>query len=649
MSKHTHSNHRQLIRLQGSLSWCYQQCEKLIESAALPYFWLGPCPEKITPITYQQILGQETPLLFINAHLRFDANLFAASEGTLRGGGTLVLISPAKIDSKDHFYTYIEKQLNDTDFLIINENTFTTLPALQKTSPPVLQLQQQKQAIDAIVKTVTGHRRRPLVLTANRGRGKSAALGIAAKQLTHSGVAKILVCAPNKAATDTFFKHAGASDNIVFIAPDLLLSSKPKCDLLMIDEAAALPVPFLEAITTHYSRLVFATTLHGYEGSGRGFALRFQKRLKQLAPQSRAIHLDQPIRWSKYDPLEQFSLNHLCLTEGQQQTPRYDPLKSVNFHQFSTTALIENTTLLAELFSLLVIAHYQTKPSDLENLLNDPTLSILALSQDEQILAVALISTEGEFDEILAEKVYQGTRRLKGHLVAQSLTFHCAQQQAALQKYARIQRIATHPALQHQGLGKLFVDKIIAWAKQHQFDHVCASFGATEQLLPFWQSKQFQTLRIGSSKDKSSGTHSFIVNFPLSLKGKTLHRLLKQQFHDQLPMQLTRHLQQIDSELVFYLLNELPRESYQHPMLTSYCLGNLPYEFAEFHLFSLVINSDLSLLAKSQQRLTIQKILQNRNWAELCQNDQYTGKKQVQQALRMSIKQLITSTNQIEE
>ena len=42
----------------------------------------------------------------------------------------------------------------------------------------------QQRAVDAVVRVVTGHRRRPVVLTSDRGRGKSAAFGIAAAQLT---------------------------------------------------------------------------------------------------------------------------------------------------------------------------------------------------------------------------------------------------------------------------------------------------------------------------------------------------------------------------------------------------------------------------------------------------------------------------------
>jgi len=641
-------NHRQLIQLQGSLSWCYEQCVQLITRSALPYFWLGDAPEKISSSLYKQLLGQETSLLFINAHQQFDANVFAASEGTLRGGGTLILISPTEASRNDHFYRYIMKHLQNAHFKVIKEQQNTlTLAHLLPQQDLSLHLKQQQHAVAAILKTVTGHRRRPLVLTANRGRGKSSALGLAAKQLIASGIENILVCAPNKNATATLFKHSGESTQITFIAPDRLLSDKPPCDLLMIDEAAALPVPLLEALTKHYSRIVFATTLHGYEGSGRGFALRFQKRLKEIAPQSRSMHLDQPIRWDKGDPLEQFTLQRLCLTESATPLPQYDTQQPIDFSVISAQQLCADDALLTELFSLLVIAHYQTKPSDLEKLLNDTALSIFILKQQGQLLAVALVSHEGDIEAELAQQIYLGERRLPGHLVAQSLAFHCAQPQAATHRYARIQRIATHPALQQQGLGQYFIDKLSTWANEQQFDHLCASFGATASLLSFWQTKQFQTLRIGSSKDKSSGTYSFIVNRPLSQQGKVLHQQLLQQFHAQLITQLTRHLQDIDAELILRLVMALPKRPLAHPLLRSYCLGNVPYEFAETQLIQVITHCDLSLLAKSEQKLTIQKILQNKSWADVCQNNAYTGKKQAQQVLRTSIRQL--STQFIEE
>lgn len=656
------ANHRQVLRLRGELSWCYQQACLLIKQLELSYLWCGSCPDAILATPYKLILGQETSLLIINAHDQFDANSFAASEGSLRGGGLLILLTPENYQIDDLFYQYINNQLAKHEVATIQKDL--PIPLIEKKQVTIqahtkLNLLEQKTAIDAIIKTVSGHRRRPLVLTANRGRGKSAALGIASAQLLNSGLTTILVCAPNKQATATLFKHAsllstGKSEHqfviqkdkqsITFIAPDTLLAEHPKCDLLIIDEAAALPVSTLETIAKHYSRLVFATTQQGYEGSGRGFALRFQKRLSEISPQWRHLHLKQPIRWANNDPLESFTLNSLCLTQSF-DNPSYNINADLQFEKLNRIQLINNHSLLQDVFSLLVLAHYQTKPSDLEKLLNEQSLHIFIIKQNQQLLGVALINEEGGIEPKICEQIWQGTRRLQGNLVAQSLTFHSAFKNAAVSRFARIQRIAIHPAIQKQGLGKEFITHLMNWARTAKFDHLCASFSATPDLLSFWQQLNFTTLRIGLSKDNSSGTHSLIVNYPLSAKGKDLHANIQQQFQAQLSIQLTRHLQDLDAELILNLLQEFKTSKVNGNQIDSYCEGNLPYEFAEPCLIELLLKSNLKNLGKMQQCLTIQKVLQNNSWVAVCKKQHLTGKKQAQSILKSAIRQLLKEEN----
>ena len=134
-------------------------------------------------------------------------------------------------------------------------------------------------------------------------------------------------------------------------------------------------------------------------------------------------------------------------------------------------------------------------------------------------------------------------------LVAQSLTFHSGFINAGTQRYARIQRIAVQPTLQNQALGSQLLTWTIEWAKQQQFDHLCASFAASDNILRFWLRHQLQVLRIGAQKDKSSGEHSFIVNLPLTEQGKELHHQIQTDFIKQVNIQLSRQLKQLDSSL----------------------------------------------------------------------------------------------------
>ena len=102
------------------------------------------------------------------------------------------------------------------------------------------------------------------VVTADRGRGKSASLGLLSAALIKQGVAKITVVAPALSAVEALF--SAAAENLVgmsalnrvrcalgeasvrFYQPDRMLEVMPETDVLLVDEAAAIPVPVLGAL-----------------------------------------------------------------------------------------------------------------------------------------------------------------------------------------------------------------------------------------------------------------------------------------------------------------------------------------------------------------------------------------------------------------
>jgi tRNA(Met) cytidine acetyltransferase len=257
------------------------------------------------------LLGQETDAIVFDAHSGFDVNAFAAISGTLRGGGTLYLLTPplpawAAFPDPDYQrflpYPYQAEAVNGR-FLrrlvgMLEEGVCNTPLPTTVGAYCIRPLHEQLNTIQTILQATM-----PVVLTADRGRGKSAALGMAASQLIGQGK-QVLLTAPSRATVESVFKHA--KNPPAFFAPDDLLQTLPEGDVLLVDEAAAIPVPLLLQMLEHYPRCVFSTTLHGYEGSGRGFALRFQKQLDVRAPGWHAIRLHQPIRWAENDPLEHF-------------------------------------------------------------------------------------------------------------------------------------------------------------------------------------------------------------------------------------------------------------------------------------------------------------------------------------------------------
>ncbi|MGL5336393.1 MAG: tRNA(Met) cytidine acetyltransferase, partial [Enterovibrio sp.] len=247
----------------------------------------------------------------------------------------------------------------------------------------------QLNAIAAIERVLTGHRRRPALLLADRGRGKSAALGIAAAQLMARAKKCIVVSAPAPSCVATLFFHALMIENIkkisefhlehengsalLFLSPDELLKNAVKCDLLLVDEAAALPAFMLQKLLQNYSRLVFATTEHGYEGSGRGFSTKFKALLTQTAPGWKEVKLSTPIRYAADCPVEHW-LYQFCLLDVK--TPPA-ALGEVAVTPISQQRLLADEALLRQVFALLVNAHYQTSPNDLLYLLSETPAPIL--------------------------------------------------------------------------------------------------------------------------------------------------------------------------------------------------------------------------------------------------------------------------------
>src|SRR5690606_13736438 len=149
-----------------------------------------------------------------------------------------------------------------------------------------------------------------------------------AGRLLRQGLQRIVVTAPRMDASAAVFAHARrvlpeaeAARGIVrlggacieFVAPDELVLAPRHVDLVLVDEAAAIPTPLLEQMLRRHARIVFATTIHGYEGTGRGFAVRFHQVLDRLAPGWSQLRMGTPIRWAPGDPLERFVFDALLL------------------------------------------------------------------------------------------------------------------------------------------------------------------------------------------------------------------------------------------------------------------------------------------------------------------------------------------------
>ena len=97
---------------------------------------------------------------------------------------------------------------------------------------------------------------------------------------------------------------------------------------------------------THYSRIVFASTQHGYEGSGRGFAINFKKILDSVAPEWVNCELSTPIRWSENDTLENFVFDALLLKAEPADINNVEPSQC-------TTVQLDKAELIRESFNVV--------------------------------------------------------------------------------------------------------------------------------------------------------------------------------------------------------------------------------------------------------------------------------------------------------
>jgi len=677
---------RQLWVLAGARAWARDAAARYTCDAML---WLGAPPPEVPGGAAREAhkwLGRELDLLVIDAWAGFDVEAFGASSGALRGGGLLLLLTPplaewphyadpeyARIavhpfkpeQVSGRFLARFVHLLRRYGVRVLNEGD--TLPVWQAAPgnhPANWRTADQQTALAAIRTMAQAAAPVPLVLTSDRGRGKSAVLGMAAAQLLRQGMQRIVVTAPRLTAVDTLFAHAArelpqakaerrgillpAGRCLEFLAPDALAHALPPADLLLVDEAAAIPTPLLERLLAHYPRSVFATTLHGYEGTGRGFAVRFQRVLTERAPGWRGVCLSEPIRWPQDDPLERFVFDALLLDAqaADDLLVREATVDACSVERVERDELLHDDALLRQLFGLLVSAHYRTSPLDLRHLLDGPNVSVWLMRRQGQVVATALTVREGGFAEALAAAIYRGERRPRGHLIPQSLALHSGFAAAPRLSGERIMRIAVHPAAQRRGLGTRLVQAILEQAQGDGLDFIGSSFGATAELLDFWRRMALLPVRLGLTREASSGTHSVIVLRPLSAAGGQLYAAVRARFLSHLPALLRDGMDEVDADVAAMLLQgahaddgtELDAQDWHD--VESFVRGWRGYEVCQVAVRKLVqATISSAALDVKQQALLRRKVLGCEPWETVIAALDYSGRAQALAALRMAAAQ----------
>lgn len=600
------AGHRLAVLISGTPDWVMTQAQWLVDDDS---FWIGPdAPTDTTSLGFRragEALGGESGRVFVNAVTGFDPDALGAAAGRVRGGGCLVLLTPPlghwpsltdadmarlvpyPFQAGDAGPAYRERLVRILGIAPSLWHLAEGQPVAPPPSPDPVQTRaadatpsfpsrtaDQSQAIEAILAVARGRPRRPLVLRSHRGRGKTSALGLAAAQVLEQGLGDVLVTAPRREAVaplfdrlreraDTAADHDGAirlgSHRLRFLPPDVLLEQRPEARLLLVDEAAALPAAVLEALFDAFPRCVFATTEHGYEGSGRGFTLRFLPRLEASAVSVRHRWLTTPIRWSPDDPLESLVDRLLLLDADPAETLPVDARQRPRpAARLEPSALAADERRLREWFGLLVAAHYRTTPRDLRQLLDGPASQLWAIESgvatDRTVIATAATQDEGALPTELAEAVFNGERRLRGHLLPQTLAAHAGMAGWPRLRGRRIQRIAVHPAARWQGIGKRLVNAIATTARREGQAFLGVSFGMEDELLAFWAACGMQVLHLGQHRDHASGSEAVVMAMGLTAEGRAAVERSARRFVRQLPTRAAGPLRHIEPDRIAALL-----------------------------------------------------------------------------------------------
>lgn len=653
------SRQRQLVWLEGPREWCDARAADLLErNPNWPLLSNRPGLPAARGLRFaDDLLGSEHAGLVLDGWRGFDPDVICIAAGTLRAGGALVILAPCAADRDPadddfalwqddrrspglHFAEYLEAAVAEDPVVGLRVTPGTGLPSI----PDMPRLEatpihngvtdEQQRALRVIDSWLTTGDDGLLLLEADRGRGKSCCLGLLLH--AHGCPPDWIVCAPSRKAARVLLDTAGDAR---FVAPDRLLDELPPAGLLLIDEAAMIPQSLLSQLCRRYPRVILATTTGGYEGTGRGFRLRFVERFS-ARPLLR-LSLERPVRWCAGDLLEAW-IEQTLLPAPLPPADLAD--EGYTIERLEQPGHPRRRARLRELYTLLAAAHYRTRPSDLRQLMENPDLVVFAAFSGGRLLGAILLNPEGGFERSLAREIYRGRRRPRGHLLAQMVTAQAGLDGFACYRGLRVQRIAVSAACRRRGIGQALIEQARAYAASEGLDYIGASFALDADTAGFWQATGFVFVHASYAAGKSSGDHSLAMLSPFDPILREMIRVMSDRRSRQLPMELTQRLRRLDHRQVVALLrlagfscrpSRLERED-----LGAFVQGRRPFDLCFASLQPQVMHA----IAHSRQEipaLLVEKAVQNRPWRHLPRESGDEGRKQLQQRLRLLVDALV--------
>ena len=372
--------------------------------------------------------------------------------------------------------------------------------------------------IDAIAEKTL---KNTVTLTAGRGRGKSAALGVAIASAVASGYSNIFITSPSpenlKTLFEFIFKGFDALGYDEHLDYDIIQSTNPafnkaivrvnifkshrqtiqyiqpsdshvlgQAELVVIDEAAAIPLPLVKKLMGPY--LVFmASTINGYEGTGRSLSLKLIQQLRDQQSGKKSkdsnsnndavggrslkeITLDEPIRYAPGDPVEKWLNKLLCLDATISTNSRFSSKGCPHPSQCNLFYINRDTlfsfhpvseAFLHKVMALYVASHYKNSPNDLQLLSDAPAHQLYVLlppidEKDNKLpepLCVVQLALEGEISKSSVRNSLSRGHRAGGDLIPWLVSQQFQDEEFAGLSGARVVRIATNPEYMSMGYG----------------------------------------------------------------------------------------------------------------------------------------------------------------------------------------------------
>ena len=541
---------RNILCVIGERGWSVEAAAALVrhcEAGRLLWVCDDVC-DIPTAVRYKaalNLLGMEFDCVVLDLHSGLNTDVFVAVSGMVLARGTLLLLVPdgmqtamsmdkerTKIlpygyrveEMPARFFKRLLTQIEERVVSCVREGDAYApiiFPPALKT--PVKVTPEQSQAVKRIVTGLKNERPYCGLLLAKRGRGKTTVLAWTISHYLETGSAKLVLSTPTKRHCELLLMkvdHALHS-RVQFLPADEILRQDTCGEILFIDEAATIPLPMLMDLVSRFKHVVLATTTQGYEGTGKGFELRFIPHLMRINKCIERFDLQQAMRWSAGDHVEAW-IDQTFLLASADQVMEWVPDRcgDVEVVRVCQTDLSGDETLLSQVYGLLSLAHYRTRPHDLHILLDAPNLDIWIMKQNGAVSAALLLSREGGIDASLQQAIFYGERRVRGHLIPQALSFYAGVEGAVLGQYKRIIRIAVHPRVQRQGLGSRLLAEVIEIEKRRGVDAFGVSFALSDESLRFWQRQDFVPVYLGQRQGHASGDRSLMMLRPVTDAGR---------------------------------------------------------------------------------------------------------------------------------